>query len=100
MLIAACGDSDDSDESNASATTAEKSQVDAEKVQIGNLLSQIRGHNAVALERLEAGDTKAANKHAKHPGEEVLDSVMPEIEEISPEAAQTLQDLVEKTQQV
>jgi hypothetical protein len=98
-LLLACGDPVDpkplggasSDEGAAAAAAP-----DAEAIGLGEALAQIRGHHAVSLELLKAGDVKGAEVHAGHPVHEILDSVSSELGEHDPEIADGLAAALEE----
>lgn len=82
MLVGvACGEGDPSESTATGGEHAESEGVDAETIQFGESLAQLRGHHQVALELYEAGDTEGALVHANHPIHELLDAVRSELEE-------------------
>jgi hypothetical protein len=81
ILGAACGQESNSTDGTTGTGSEVSEGTNAEAIQFGESLAQIRGHHRVALELYEAGDTEGALVHAGHPIHELLDSVNSELEE-------------------
>jgi hypothetical protein len=91
-----CGNDEESSSGGESA--AQAANVSADQVEFGNLVAQIRGHQRAALERHGAGDRKAAEDHAGHPAQEVLDAIRPSLQEPGPETVERLQQSFRQVQ--
>jgi hypothetical protein len=92
LLQVGCGDSSSDDATGSEAGSEGSAAVapSAEEIEVGGLLAQIRGHHRAAIERYDAGDRRAALKHAQHPAREVLSAVRPELEKAAPGASAAL----------
>lgn len=100
LLGAACGDPGESGSSSPGSSVDQDTGFDAEAVAVGELLGQVHGHHAAALELYADGDQTGALVHAAHPGYEILASVIPDISEADPDAADELEATVEETRQL
>lgn len=98
LLGVACGDPEES--SSPGSSVNENASFDAEVVGVGELLAQVHGHHHAALELYGEGDQTGALVHAAHPGYEILPSVIPDISEADPDAADELEATVEETRQL
>lgn len=100
LLGAACGDPGEAPSPGSNEAGSGTVTIDAGAVGIGELLGQVHGHHAAALELYGDGDQTGALVHAAHPGHEILASVIPDISEADPDAADELEATVEETRQL